>query len=215
MPSAVPNPEQDDLNVLVALNPVEIDELPWEPLPRAAWRVAQGALAPRRHRAGHAPLRAGLELARRGSSRRAPSHLGDLRRRHYRRSAPARRLLHPRAPGIKHPTENVGPDGATLLQMYRPHGPHVAETWSLSRRRPPARRRAATRSSASGLRVASVGIGQQGRGHRCSREVRGACDIGTRRCPDHRQRRCHRPPAQRPGEKFSTDRSAPVVSSLP
>jgi hypothetical protein len=115
----------DDLDRLVALNPVEIDLLPWEPLPgspgahlKVLWRfgdIVQGLLhyTPGATSAGEPHLAAHHHI---WVVSGAVTIAG--------RRLTAGSYIHV-PPGVAHPTTDVGPEGCTLLLMYRPNGPQI------------------------------------------------------------------------------------------
>ena len=115
------------LEQLVALNAMEIDGLPWEPVPdcpgvyeKELWRLGDFVQALIRYNTGATtmgkPLLAGHEHIWVVSG--AATIAG--------RRMLAGSYLHV-PPGQRHPVEDVGPEGCTLLQMHRPHAPVEAE----------------------------------------------------------------------------------------
>jgi hypothetical protein len=115
------------LQVLYALDPVDIDALTWVPVPacpgvrqKVLWRFGDFVQALVRYEPGSG----------------SPG-LPHLAAHHHiwvvsgAATIAGRRLiagsyLHV-PPGVAHPVVDVGPDGVTLLQMHRPHPPHEAE----------------------------------------------------------------------------------------
>lgn len=118
---------RDSLEVLYALNPQEVDGLPWEPVEgcpgvheKTLWRLGGFAQALIRYQPG--------------SSSPGEPHLAA----HHHiwvvsgaATIAGRRLLAGSylhvPPGAQHPVADVGPEGCTLLQMHRPHPPREAE----------------------------------------------------------------------------------------
>ena len=113
----------EDLLGLRALSPMEIDQLPWEDVEgypgvhqKILWRLGD--------------IVESLVRYEPGTSSPGPAHLAA----HHHiwvvsgaATIAGRRLLAGSyahiPPGLDHPTTGVGPEGCTLLVMYRPHGP--------------------------------------------------------------------------------------------
>jgi hypothetical protein len=114
---------RDDLDRLIAYNPVEIDGLGWEPMAdlpgvshKVLWRhgdIVQGMLhyQPGASSPGEAHLAAHHHLwIVSGAATIAGRRLTAGSYAHI-------------PPGVEHPTEDVGPEGCTILMMYRPNAP--------------------------------------------------------------------------------------------
>ncbi len=118
---------KEALESLFALNPVEIDLLPWRPVDGCAgvfekvlWRFGDYVQALLRYEPG--------------ASTPGEPHL--VAHHHLwvvsgaatiaRRRLVAGSYMHV-PPGVTHRVEDVGPDGCTILQMHRPHAPSEAE----------------------------------------------------------------------------------------
>jgi hypothetical protein len=118
---------RDSLELLVAFTPLEIDRFSWQPVAgcpgvfeKELWRLGDYVQALIRYDSGASsagkPLLAGHEHIWVVSG--AATIAG--------RRMIAGSYMHV-PPGQRHPIEEVGPEGCTLLQMHRPHAPIEAE----------------------------------------------------------------------------------------
>lgn len=125
MSPVVPSSRQA-LEDLFALNPLEVDDLPWEPVAgcvgvheKVLWRLGDFVQALIRYQPG---------CASPGEPHLAAHH--HIWVVSGAATIAGRRLLAGSymhvPPGVWHPVENVGPDGCTVLQMHRPHAPREA-----------------------------------------------------------------------------------------
>lgn len=114
------------LDALYALNPMEIDGLPWSPVDgcdgvheKILWRFGDFV---------QALIRYQPEATSAGEPHLAAHH--HIWVVSGAATVAGRRLLTGSymhvPPGAWHPVTDVGPDGATLLQMHRPHPPAEA-----------------------------------------------------------------------------------------
>ena len=112
---------RESLQQLYALSPAEIDLLPWEPVPgcpgvqeKVLWQLAGFTQALIRYQPGSSSA---------GEPHLAAHHhiyvLAGAATIAGRRMLAGSYLRVP--PGVRHPIEEVGPEGCTLLQMHRPH----------------------------------------------------------------------------------------------
>ncbi len=118
---------REALESLLALNPVEIDLLPWRQVDgypgvfeKVLWRFGDYVQALIRYEPG-----AGTP----GEPHLVAHHhiwVVSGAATIARRRLVAGSYMHV-PPGVVHRVEDVGPEGATLLQMHRPHAPLEAE----------------------------------------------------------------------------------------
>ena len=112
---------RESLQQLYALNPAEIDLLPWEPVPgcsgvheKVLWHVGGFTQALIRYQPGSSSP---------GEPHLAAHHhiwvLSGAATIAGRRMIAGSYLRVP--PQVRPPIEHVGPEGCTLLQMHRPH----------------------------------------------------------------------------------------------
>jgi quercetin dioxygenase-like cupin family protein len=118
---------REALDTLFALNPLEIDGLPWESVEgktdvqmKTLWRLGDFVQALVRYQPGATTA---------GEPHLAAHHhvwvvsgAGTIAGRRL----VAGSYMHV-PPQTRHGVTDVGPDGLTLLQMHRPHAPHEAE----------------------------------------------------------------------------------------
>lgn len=125
--SATTGAEQAALDSLLALNPMEIDLLPWEPVPdcpgvseKVLWHLGTFVQALVRYEPGASSP---------GEPHLAAHHhiwvVSGAATIAGRRLVTGSYLHVP--PGVVHRITDVGPEGCTLLQMHRPHPMQEAE----------------------------------------------------------------------------------------
>lgn len=119
---------REALENLYAIDPQEIEDLPWEPVPRCPgvhektlWRFGDFV---------QALIRYQPEASTPGLPHLAAHHhiwvVSGAATVAGRRLVAGSYMHVP--PGVLHPVKDVGPAGCTFLQMHRPHPPREAET---------------------------------------------------------------------------------------
>jgi hypothetical protein len=123
MPAVPVLTDRESLETLYAVNPVEIDGLPWTDVSgspgvheKVLWRLGAYVQALIRYEPGAETV---------GEPHLAAHHhiwvvngAGTIAGRRLVQGS----YMHV-PPGVRHPVGDVGPEGLTLLQMHRPHAP--------------------------------------------------------------------------------------------
>jgi mannose-6-phosphate isomerase-like protein (cupin superfamily) len=116
------------LESLYSVDPQQIDELPWEPVPRCPgvdektlWRLGDFV---------EALIRYQPNATTPGAPHLAAHHhiwvVSGAAKMAGRRLTAGSYMHVP--PGVRHQVEDVGGEGCTILQMHRPHPPREAES---------------------------------------------------------------------------------------